>query len=166
MQDAVLARCSQLGAITRLHGGLVTDQYAEAGGLGTPRQPRKYYAPLPQLETLVLFADEDVDAMFRRHFKLGMPRLELGQYLITQGAQVDMTKVGRQMQQAQERGAQRTEPQMGCRGLVTTLDQIDSFRSVIGSEMGDPVPRQQLPTTMDEVVPPTLAAAFGEGFFK
>ncbi|MCP4545437.1 MAG: hypothetical protein GY835_03085, partial [bacterium] len=53
-----------------------------------------------------LFADEDVDAMFRRHFKLGMPRLELGQYLIAHGAQVDMTKVGRQMLQARERGAQ------------------------------------------------------------
>ncbi|MCP4548669.1 MAG: hypothetical protein GY835_19605 [bacterium] len=104
--------------------------------------------------------------MFSRHFKLGMPRLELGQYLITQGAQVDMTKVGRQLQQARERGAQRTEPQTGRRGLVQTLEQIDTFRSVIGSEMGDLVPHHQLPTTMDDVVPATLVAPFRDGFFK
>ncbi|MCP4549733.1 MAG: hypothetical protein GY835_25025, partial [bacterium] len=60
-------------------------------------QPRKFYAPLPQQSTLVLFADEDVDAMIRRHFKLGMPRLELGQFMIAHGADVDMSKVGRQM---------------------------------------------------------------------
>ncbi|MCP4545746.1 MAG: hypothetical protein GY835_04675 [bacterium] len=95
-----------------------------------------------------------------------MPRLELGQYLIAQGAQVDMTKVGRQMLQARERGAQRTEPQTGRRGLTAALDQIDTYRSVVGSELGDPVPLQQLPTTMDEVVPPTAVTAFGDGFFK
>ncbi len=44
---------------------------------------------------LVLYADEDVDAMINRHFKLGMPRLELGQYMIGVGGDVDLTKVGR-----------------------------------------------------------------------
>ncbi|MCP4545094.1 MAG: hypothetical protein GY835_01355, partial [bacterium] len=94
------------------------------------------------------------------------PRLELWQYLIAQGAQVDMTKEGRQRMQMRERGPQRTEPQTGCRGLVVALDQIDTYRSIIGSELGDPVPYQQLPTTMDEVVPPTVATAFGDGYFK
>ncbi len=94
MQVEVLAHRMQLGATTRLYGGLVTGQFATPGGIGTPGQPRKFYATLPQLTTLVLYADEDVDAMFFRHFKLGMARLELGQFIITMGGDVDMTKVG------------------------------------------------------------------------
>ncbi|MCP4548066.1 MAG: hypothetical protein GY835_16505 [bacterium] len=166
MQDEMLARHDQLGAITRLYGGEVSGQYAKPGGLGAEGQPRKFYAPLPKLSTLVLYADEDVDAMVGRHFKLGMPRLELGQYLIANGADVDITKEGRQMQQARERGTQRTELQTGRRGMVTALDQINSYRSVFGSEMGDPVLIQQLPMTLDEVVPPTAATAFKPGFFR
>ncbi|MCP4549659.1 MAG: hypothetical protein GY835_24655, partial [bacterium] len=166
MQDEALFRRAQLGAPSRLYGGLVTGHYVEAGGVGSPGQPQKFYAALPQLATLVLFADEDVDAMFCWHFKLGMPRLELGQYLIAHGAQVDMSKEGKQMQQAREWGAQRVEPQTGRRGLTTALQQISTYRSVVGSEMGDPVPLQQLPTMMDEVVPPTAATAFKDGFFK
>ncbi len=101
-------------------------------------QPKKFYAPLPLLTTLVLYAEEDVDAMIFQHFKLGMSRFELGQYLITMGADVDMTKVGRQLMQSRERGAQRMEPSMGRRGQVTSmLDQISAYRSVVGSEMGD-----------------------------
>ncbi len=69
-------------------------------------QPRKFYTPLPQLTMLVLYANEDVDVMIFQHFKLGMPRLELGQYLITTGADMDMSKVGRQMLQSQEQGTQ------------------------------------------------------------
>ncbi len=72
----------------------MTGQYATPGGIGTVGQPRKFYAPLPQLTMLVLYADEDVDAMFFRHFKLGMPRLELGQFIIAMGGDVDMSKVG------------------------------------------------------------------------
>ncbi len=69
-------------------------------------QPRKFYVLLHQLMMLVLFADEDVDAMVFRHFKVGMPRLKLGQYLISVGGDMDMTKVGRQMLQSRERGTQ------------------------------------------------------------
>ncbi len=106
MQEEVLAHRNQLGATSRLYGGEVSSQYAELGGLGMAGQPRKFYTPLPQLTTLVLFADEEVDAMIHRHFKLGMPRLELGQYMIAHGAEVDMSKVGRQMQQSREQGTQ------------------------------------------------------------
>ncbi len=166
MQDEVLARRSQLGTTTRLYGGLVSGQYAELGGIGSAGQPRKFYAPLPQLSMLVLYADEDVDAMISRHFKVGMPRLELGQFMIAHGADVDLSKVGRQMLQSRERGAQRTEPQMGRRGMTTALEQINTYRSVVGSEMGDPVPMQQLPMMMDEIVPPTMAVQFTEGFFR
>ncbi|MCP4545849.1 MAG: hypothetical protein GY835_05205, partial [bacterium] len=166
MQDNVLAHRNQLGAITRLYGGLVTGQYAAPGGLGTAGQPRKFYAPLPQLDMLVLFADEDVDTMINWHFKVGMPRLELGQFMIAHGADVDMSKVGRQMLQSRERGAQRMELPTGRRGVTTALDQINTYHSIVGSELGDPVPLQQLPTTMDEVVPPTAATAFADGFFK
>ncbi len=106
MQNDMLVHHTQLGATTRLYGGLVASQYATPGGIGTVGQPRKFYALLPQLTTLVLYTDEDVDAMIFRHFKLGMPRLELGQYLIASGADMDMSKVGRQMLQSQERGTQ------------------------------------------------------------
>ncbi len=57
-------------------------------------QPKKFYAPLPLLTMLVLHAEEDVDAMIFRHFKLGMSKFELGQFLIMAGGDVDMTKVG------------------------------------------------------------------------
>ncbi len=55
---------------------------------------------------------------------------------------------------------------MGRRGVTTALEQINTYRSIMGSEMGDPVPTQQLPMTMDEVVPPTTAVAFKDRFFK
>ncbi|MCP4544725.1 MAG: hypothetical protein GY832_47100, partial [Chloroflexi bacterium] len=144
MQNDVLVRHTQLGAINRLYGGLVMGQYATAGGIGMTGQPKKFYVPLLQLPTLVLYADEDVDAMINRHFKLGMPRLELGQYSIGMGGDVELTKVGRQMLQFRERGMQRMEPSTGRRGVTTMLDQINTYRSVVGREMGDPVPVQQL----------------------
>ncbi len=144
----------------------MTGHFVEAGGVGPPGQPQKFYAALPQLATLVLVADDDVDAMFGRHFKLGMPRLELGQYLIAHGAQVDMSKEGKHMLQARERGAQRVEPQTGRRGLTTALQQISTYRSVVGSEMGDPVPVQQLPTTMDDAVPPSTLVQSPGGFIR
>ncbi len=46
------------------------------------------------------------------------------------------------------------------------LDQINTYCSVVGSEMGDPVLVQQLPTTMDDVVPPSTVVQFPGGFFK
>ncbi|MCP4544095.1 MAG: hypothetical protein GY832_43850 [Chloroflexi bacterium] len=106
MQNDVLMRRTQLGALNGLYGRLVTGQYVMPGGIGSAGQPRKFYAPLPQLTTLVLYADEDVNAMVNRHFKLGMPRLELGQYLISVAGDVDLTKVGRQLLQSQEWGMQ------------------------------------------------------------
>ncbi len=167
IQDDALFRRAQLGAPSRLYGGLVSSQYVETGGIGSVGQPKKFYAMLPQLPMLVLFADEDVDAMVSRHFKLGMPRLELGQYLISHGAEVDLSKEGRHMMQARERGAQRVEPQTGRRGVTTALQQISTYRSIVGSEMGDPVPTQQLPAVVPPaVVPPSSAVAFTTNFFK
>ncbi|MCP4535662.1 MAG: hypothetical protein GY832_00775 [Chloroflexi bacterium] len=62
---------------------------------------------------------------------------------------------------------QRTEPAMGRRGQVTSmLDQISTYRSVVGSEKGDLVPTQQLPMTMDDTVPPSTVLQFWPGFFK
>ncbi|MCP4549311.1 MAG: hypothetical protein GY835_22895 [bacterium] len=56
----------------------MTGQYATPGGLGSVGQLRKFYALLPQLMTLVLYADEDMDSMIFWHFKLGMPRSNWG----------------------------------------------------------------------------------------
>ncbi len=167
MQNDVLVHRNKLGAITRLYGGLVAGQYATPGGPGSVGQPKKFYALLLMLTTLVLYAEEDVDAMIFWHFKLGMSRFELGQYLITLGGDVDMTKVGRQMLQSQERGAQRSEPAMGQRCQVTSmLDQLSAYCSVVGSKMGDPVLMQQLPTMTDDTVPPSMVLQFRPGFFK
>ncbi len=40
------------------------------------------------------------------------------------------------------------------------LDQINTYRSIVGSEMGDPVLVQLLPTTMDDTVPPSTVVQF------
>ncbi len=50
--------------------------------------------------------------------------------------------------------------------MTTMLDQINTYRSVVGSDMGDPVPVQQLPTMMDDVVPPSMVVQFPGGFFR
>ncbi len=79
---------------------------------------------------------------------------------------MDLTKVGRQLLQSREQGTQRTEPSTGRRGVMMMLDQINTYCSVVGSEMGDLVPVQLLPTTMDDTVPPSTVVQFREGFFK
>ncbi len=157
----VLVHNSKMGATTQLYGGLVTDQYIVLGGPGSLGQPKKFYALLPLLTMLVFYAEEDVDAMIFQHFKLGMSKFELGQFLITLGGEVDLTKVGRQLLQSRERGTQRAEPSMGRRGQTTSmLHQISAWRSVMGSEMGDSVPTQQLLMTMDDTVPPSTVLQF------
>ncbi len=49
---------------------------------------------------------------------------------------------------------------------MMALDQINTYRSIVGSEMGDPVPVQQHPAMMDNIVPPLMVIQFREGFFK
>ncbi len=46
------------------------------------------------------------------------------------------------------------------------LDQINTYRSIVGSEMGDPVLVQQLLTMTDDTVPPSTIIQVWEGFFK
>ncbi len=46
------------------------------------------------------------------------------------------------------------------------LQQITSWRSVLGSKMGDLALAQQLPTALDETVPPSTALHLRPGFFK
>ncbi len=58
------------------------------------------------------------------------------------------------------------EPATGRRGVTMALDQISTWCSIVGSEMGDPVLMQQLPTMMDDTVPPSMVIRFWEGFFK
>ncbi len=79
---------------------------------------------------------------------------------------MDLTKVGRQMLQSQEWGTQRTEAGTGRSGGTMALDQINTYRSVVGSEMGDPVLVQQLPTMMDDTMPLSTVIQSREGFFK
>ncbi len=99
MQNDVLQHRNQLLTFTRLYGGMVMEQYVVPGGPGSVGQPKKFYASLPLLATVLAYDEEDVDTMIYRHFKLGMSKFELGQFLITLGCDVDLTKIGRQLLQ-------------------------------------------------------------------
>ncbi len=68
MQNDMLVCRSQLGATSRLYGGLVPNQYVVLGGLGSAGQPKKFYALLPLLATVLAYSEEDVDAMVFWHF--------------------------------------------------------------------------------------------------
>ncbi len=102
MQNDVLQRHNQLLTFTRLYGGMVTEQYVIPGGPGSAGQLKKFYASLPLLAMVLAYDEEDVDAMIYRHFKLGMSKFKLGQFLITLGCDVDLTKIGRQLLQIRE----------------------------------------------------------------
>ncbi len=58
------------------------------------------------------------------------------------------------------------ELQTGQRGMTMVLDQINMYCSIVGSEVRDPVLTQQLPTTMDDTVPPSMVIKFWDSFFK
>ncbi len=166
MQNDVIQHRNKLLTFTRLYGGLVVAQYIVPGGPGSAGQPKKFFTLLPLLVTVLAHSEEDVDTMVFRHFKLGMSKFELGQFLITLGCDVDLRKIGRQLLQSRERGSQQSEPSTGQRGQTRMLQQITSWRSVLGNEMGDPAPAQQLPTALDEAVPPLMVMHFRPGFFK
>ncbi len=72
-----------------------------------------------------------------------MSKFELGQFLISLGCEVDLTKFGRQLLQCREWGMQQSEPATGRRGTMVQIQQISTWRSSFGSKMGDPMPLQQ-----------------------
>ncbi len=94
MRNDVLACRSALSTFTRMYGALVPDNYVVAGGPGSPGQPKKFYALLPLLTTVQVMDDEEVDALIEWHFKTGMSKFQLGQFLILLGCEVDLTKLG------------------------------------------------------------------------
>ncbi len=140
MQNDMLNRRNTLLTSTHLYGGLVPPQYVVQGGPGSLGQPKKFYTPLPLLMMVQVMDEDDMDAMIDRHFKTGISKFELGQFLITLGCEVDLSKFGRHLLQHHEQGSQQSEPSTGRRGTTVMLQQIDSWRSIQGSEMGDPAP--------------------------
>ncbi len=44
--------------------------------------------------------------------------------------------------------------------MTSMLDQLSAWRSIMGSEMGDPVLTQQLPTMTDDTVPASMVLQF------
>ncbi len=52
---------------------------------------------------------DELDALLRHHFKYGMSRFELGQFLIQLGCKVDLTKFRHQLLQGRERSIQHGE---------------------------------------------------------
>ncbi len=127
MQDAVLAHHNAMSTFTRLYGGLVPPEYVVAGGPGSPGQLKKFYAPLPVLPTMESMDEEEVDALIQHHFKTGMSKFELGQFLIMLGCKVDLTKFRRQLLQRQERGMWQSEPSTGRRGVTVQIQQISAW---------------------------------------
>ncbi len=104
MQNAVLVHRNVMGTFTRLYGGLVPLEHMVARGPGSTGQPKKFHVPLPVLPTMEVMDEEEVDALIECHFKTGMSKFKLGQFLITLGCKVDLTKFGRQLLQRRERG--------------------------------------------------------------
>ncbi len=92
--------------------------------------------PLPLLPTVEAMDGEEVDALIAWHFKTGMSKFELGQFLITLGCKVDLTKFRRQQLQRQERGMWQSEPSTGRRGTMVQIQQISTWQSIFGSDMG------------------------------
>ncbi len=80
MQDAVL-ECRK-GTFTHLYGGLVPPEYVVDGGPGSPNQLSKFYTPVLILSMVEEYNHEELDPLFKRHFKYGMSQFELGQFLI------------------------------------------------------------------------------------
>ncbi len=56
--------------------------YAIEGGPGSPGQLVKFYTPVPVLSIVDPFDEEEVDGLIDRHFRIGMSKFELGQFLI------------------------------------------------------------------------------------
>ncbi len=79
-----------------------------------------------------------------------MYKFELGQFLISLGCEVDLSKFRRQLLQHQERGSQQSEPATGRRGMMVMIQQIDSWRSSFGSDQGDLAPPQLRPAGLDD----------------
>ncbi len=51
-----------------LYGGLIQQVYMTEGGLRSPSQPSRFYAPVMVLPIIEGFDDEEVDALVKWHF--------------------------------------------------------------------------------------------------
>ncbi len=89
-----------------------------------------------------------------------MSKFELGQFLISLGCEVDLSKFGRQLLQRREWGSQQSKPATGRRGMMVQIQQIDSWRSSFGSNQGDPVPPQLWLASLDDDIPTTMVMQF------
>ncbi len=94
-----------------------------------------------------------------------MSRFELGQFLIGLGCKVDLTKFRWTLLQRWEQGSQCSELSTGRRGMTLQLLQISSWRSVYGSEMGDPM-LPQLPGGFNQTILMTVIAQVKKPAFK
>ncbi len=88
-------------------------EYMVARGPGSSGQPKKFCMPLLLLPTVEAMDEEEVDALIARHFKTGMSKFELGQFLISLRYEVNLTNFGRQLLQRREQGMQHSEPPTG-----------------------------------------------------
>ncbi len=59
-----------------------------------PGQPKKSYTPVPVLPIVDFIDEDEVDTLIERHFRTGMSKFELGQFLIMLGCKVNLTKFG------------------------------------------------------------------------
>ncbi len=145
--------------------GLVPPEYMVPRGPGSPGQPKKFYVPLPLLPTVEFMDEEEVDALIEHHFKMGMSKFELGQFLITLGCKVNLTNFERQLLQHREWGMRQSEPSTGRRGTTAQVQQISHWRSTFGSKMGDPTPPHLL-GGLDETILTMMIAQYRNPMFR
>ncbi len=127
MQDEVLER--RKGTFMHLYRGLVLPEYAVDGGPGTPNQLLKFYVPVPILSTVEGLDHNKLDTLFKHHFKYGMSRFELDQFLIQLSCKVDLTKFNCQLLQRWECGMQQGELSTARRGVMLDQQQILAWHS-------------------------------------
>ncbi len=84
---------------TRVNRGQVPPEFAVEGGPSSPGLPAKLYVPVPIHPTVGNLDNDELDTLIEYHLKMGMPRYEMGQFLIRCGCPVDLTMFGKWLQQ-------------------------------------------------------------------
>ncbi len=60
----------------------------------------------------------------------------------------------------------QSERATGRRGMTVQIQQISTWQSSFGSEMGDPMPPQQQTGGLDETIPTTMITQYWQPVFK
>ncbi len=124
---------SRASTFTHLYGGMALTECALVNGPGSPGQPPKFYAPLPLLPQMGDMDPDELREDIMHFFRMGMPRLDLGRYLIRLGCPIDLRKVSKQMQQSRERG-EDVSNRLGEEGLLWMTSRFPPSTTVLAAK--------------------------------